>query len=175
MVQLSIMTKWPLRLSNVQVKIFQKQTVPRELNKESMDSCHCSESVKHHQVRKVVPLESAVAHVCKFNSLCVLGGGGWMLLYVHRNCRLITIRDRNAGRPSRLSHSSWAPCVSVCARVSDILWMSPKTARERPCSRKVCSTGKGGGVLGWYNSVPVPVSTTTDQPWVTRVVILISH
>ena len=135
---------------------------------------HCSESVKHHQVRKVVPLESAVAQVCKFNSVCVLGGGG--LLYGHRNCRLITIRDRNAGRPPRLSHSSRAPCVSVCARVCNILWMSSKDGLwERPCSRSVCSTrGEGGGGAG-YNSVPVLVSTITYQPWVTRVVILISH
>ena len=31
---------------------------------------------------------------------------GWVLLYVHRNRRLI--RDGSPGRPPRLSHSSWA-------------------------------------------------------------------
>ena len=31
---------------------------------------------------------------------------GWVLLYVHRNSRLI--RDGSPGRPARLSHSSWA-------------------------------------------------------------------
>ena len=30
---------------------------------------------------------------------------GWVLLYVHRNCRFI--RDRSPGRPPRLSFSSW--------------------------------------------------------------------
>ena len=30
---------------------------------------------------------------------------GWVLLFVHRNCRLI--RDGSPGRPPRLSHSSW--------------------------------------------------------------------
>ena len=34
------------------------------------------------------------------------GGGVEVLLYVHRNRRLI--RDRSLGRPTRLSHSSWA-------------------------------------------------------------------
>ena len=33
---------------------------------------------------------------------------GWVLFYVHRNCRLITIRDGSPGWPPRLSHSSWA-------------------------------------------------------------------
>ena len=36
---------------------------------------------------------------------------GWVLLYVHRNCRLI--RDGSPGRPPRLSHSSWAQYVIV--------------------------------------------------------------
>ena len=151
-----------------------------ERTKQSMDSYHCSESVEPSSEkggsswkRRGTGLQVQLC-VC----VCGGGGGGWMLLYVHINCRLITIRDRNAGRTPRLAHSSWAPCVSVCARVCDILWMSPKDGLwERPCSRKVCSTGGGGGgggLLG-YNSVPVPVSTITDQPWVTRVVILISH
>ena len=36
---------------------------------------------------------------------------GWVLLYVHRNRRLI--RDWSPGRPPRLSHSSWAlKCMS---------------------------------------------------------------
>ena len=34
---------------------------------------------------------------------------GWVLLYVHRNHRLI--RDGGRGRPPRLSHSSWALMV----------------------------------------------------------------
>ena len=31
---------------------------------------------------------------------------GWVLFYVHRNCRLI-VRDGSPGWPPRLSHSSW--------------------------------------------------------------------
>ena len=33
-----------------------------------------------------------------------------MLIYVHRNRRLIIVRDGSPGRPPRLSHSSWALC-----------------------------------------------------------------
>ena len=36
---------------------------------------------------------------------------GWVLLYIHRNRRLIT--DGNPGRPLRLSHSSWAFSVTL--------------------------------------------------------------
>ena len=42
------------------------------------------------------------------SGLCAQGGWwvGWVLLYVHRNRRLI--RDGSPGRPPRLSKSSWA-------------------------------------------------------------------
>ena len=43
---------------------------------------------------------SCEAHYSTWGSL------GWVLLYAHRNYRLI--RDRSPGRPPRLSHRSWA-------------------------------------------------------------------
>ena len=39
---------------------------------------------------------------------------GWVLLYVHRNRRII--RDGSPGRPLRLSHSSWALASSYSRR-----------------------------------------------------------
>ena len=45
------------------------------------------------------------------------GMAGWVLLYVHRNRRLI--RDGSPGRPPRLSHSSWAAGIKPGSFLDD--------------------------------------------------------
>ena len=59
------------------------------------------------------PVSSSKRGAASAGTLGERGGGGWvgwMLIYVHRNRRLIIVRDGSPGRPPRLSHSSWALC-----------------------------------------------------------------
>ena len=60
-------------------------------------------------VSAAVVLLTIVGWSCELTAS--VGEVGWVLLYVHRNRRLI--RDGSPGRPPRLSHSFWALTASV--------------------------------------------------------------
>ena len=71
---------------------------------------------------------TAASTFCFFCFLLV----GWVLLYVHRNHRLI--RDGSPGRPPRLSHSSWTLLFSFIQLFSHILFSPLLHSRpDRPC------------------------------------------
>ena len=54
---------------------------------------------------------------------CVSSTLGWVLIYIHRNHRLI--RDGSPGRPPWLSHSSWALRVALLLQTVIIVMTGP--------------------------------------------------
>ena len=67
---------------------------------------------------------------------------GWVVLYVHRNRRLI--RDGSPGRPPRFSHSSWTLTDVPLVEDQDHFALRPQ---KRGCLLRT-GTGGGGGGLG---------------------------
>ena len=87
-----------------------------------------------------------------------------MLLYVHRNRRLI--RDGSPGRPSRLSHSSYIlPCV--CTRWASVYSLTLRTF-VRVCtefgSRKESAQNLTSGKISAQNLTPGKISAQNVTP-----------